>query len=150
MRPLLSMIGPWGTLALAGLPALAAAKPVGSEFQVNTETALSQAAFRRAVAADANGNFVVVWSSSNQDGSGLGVFGQRYDNQGKPRGGEFQINAYTPYHQDAASVASDADGIVSGPPAAAARVRVSWTDDRAVSDASDVTFQIRPVGASTS
>jgi hypothetical protein len=26
-------------------------------------------------------------------------------------------------------------------------VRVSWTDDPKVSDASDVTFQIRPVGA---
>jgi hypothetical protein len=36
--------------------------------------------------------------------------------------------------------------IVTGPPSGTARVRVSWTDDLAVSDASDVTFQIRPVG----
>ena len=34
--------------------------------------------------------------------------------------------------------------IVTGPPSTTARVRISWTDDRSVSDASDVTFQIRP------
>ena len=37
--------------------------------------------------------------------------------------------------------------IVTGPRATAARVRVSWTDDSHVADASDVTFQIRPAGA---
>ena len=35
---------------------------------------------------------------------------------------------------------------VTGPPSGTARVRVSWTDDPAVSDTSDVTFQIRPPG----
>ena len=35
---------------------------------------------------------------------------------------------------------------VTGPRSGTARVRVSWTDDPAVSDSSDVTFQIRPVG----
>ena len=30
------------------------------------------------MAADAAGNFVVVWQSDGQDGSGYGVFGQRY------------------------------------------------------------------------
>ena len=33
---------------------------------------------------------------------------------------------------------------VSGPPSGTAGVRVSWTGNRAVFDASDVTFQIRP------
>ena len=37
--------------------------------------------------------------------------------------------------------------VVTGPPAAAARIRVSWTEDPEVADASDVTFQIRPAGA---
>jgi hypothetical protein len=32
-----------------------------------------------AVAADALGNFVIVWRSIGQDGSGDGVFGQRYN-----------------------------------------------------------------------
>ena len=34
---------------------------------------------------------------------------------------------------------------VTGPPSGTTRVRVSWTDDLSVSDASDVTFQIRPI-----
>jgi hypothetical protein len=33
---------------------------------------------------------------------------------------------------------------VTGLPSGTVRVRVSWTDDLSVSDASDVTFQIRP------
>jgi hypothetical protein len=35
---------------------------------------------------------------------------------------------------------------VTGPPSGTARIRVSWADDPGVSDASDVTFQIRPAG----
>ena len=34
------------------------------------------------VASDASGNFVVVWQSYGQDGSGYGIFGQRYDSAG--------------------------------------------------------------------
>jgi hypothetical protein len=30
------------------------------------------------VAADASGNFVIIWQRSVQDGSNYGVFGQRY------------------------------------------------------------------------
>ena len=30
------------------------------------------------MATDSSGNFVVVWHSYDQDGSGIGVFGQRY------------------------------------------------------------------------
>ena len=33
---------------------------------------------------------------------------------------------------------------VTGPRSGTARVRISWTDDLSVSDASDTTFQIRP------
>jgi len=50
--------------------------PLGPEFLVNTYTSLAQAA--PSVAADSFGNFVVAWQSLNQDGSGYGVFGQRY------------------------------------------------------------------------
>jgi hypothetical protein len=35
---------------------------------------------------------------------------------------------------------------VTGPPTATARVRISWTDDLAVSDTSDVTFRIKLEG----
>jgi hypothetical protein len=46
--------------------------PVGSEFQVNTYTVSHQR--YPSVAMDANGNFVVVWTSDGQDGDGHGVF----------------------------------------------------------------------------
>src|SRR5262249_1356301 len=41
------------------------------------------------------GDFVVVWSSNYQDGSGTGVFGQRYSSTGAALGAEFQVNTYT-------------------------------------------------------
>ena len=50
--------------------------PVGPEFRVNTFTTNYQS--QPSVAADPSGNFVVVWHSVNQDGSSMGVFGQRY------------------------------------------------------------------------
>jgi hypothetical protein len=81
---------------------------VGGEFQVNSYTTYSQ--FLPAVASDANGNFVVVWSSSEQDGSYAGVFGQRYDASGTAQGSEFQVNAYTTSFQSGPAVASDANG----------------------------------------
>jgi hypothetical protein len=50
--------------------------PLGSEFRVNTYTTDVQS--RASVGADSSGNFVVVWESLDQDGSGFGVFAQRY------------------------------------------------------------------------
>ena len=49
---------------------------LGTEFQVNTYTTGSQS--EAAVASDAAGGFVVVWSSYGQDGSSSGIFGERY------------------------------------------------------------------------
>jgi hypothetical protein len=55
----------------------ASGAPRGGEFQVNTFTTSTQYSAR--VASDPAGNFVVAWSSSSgQDGSGFGVFGQRF------------------------------------------------------------------------
>jgi transposase len=48
----------------------------GPEFRVNTYTTDLQ--FRAAVAAAGGGKFVVAWTSGTQDGSGYGVFGQRF------------------------------------------------------------------------
>jgi hypothetical protein len=53
-----------------------AGTPAGGEFRVNTHTTSAQ--LFSAVAAAGSGKFVMTWSSSGQDGSGLGVFGQRY------------------------------------------------------------------------
>ncbi|MGE4004031.1 MAG: hypothetical protein AB7I48_27925, partial [Planctomycetaceae bacterium] len=54
----------------------AAGQPEGHEFRVNTYTASDQ--LYSSVALDDDGDFVVVWSSQGQDGSGYGVYGQRY------------------------------------------------------------------------
>jgi hypothetical protein len=81
---------------------------VGAEFQVNTFTTGNQGS--PAVAADADGDFVVVWRSNNQDGSENGVFAQRFTSAGAGAGAEFQVNTYTTGGQYHPTVASDADG----------------------------------------
>ena len=48
----------------------------GGEFQVNTHTSLYQ--FLPAVSMHGSGDFVVVWASADQDGSGPGIFAQRF------------------------------------------------------------------------
>jgi Ca2+-binding RTX toxin-like protein len=81
---------------------------VGGEFQVNTETTSQQ--IYSSVTALADGGFVVTWSSFGQDGSGDGIYGQRYDSSGAAVGGEFQINTETTSDQFYSSVTALADG----------------------------------------
>ncbi len=87
------------------------------EFRVNTTTSGDQilegqydVSPGRAIAADASGNFVIVWASRYQDGSGYGVYGQRYNASGATAGNEFQVNTHTTGDQLYASVAMDAAG----------------------------------------
>ncbi len=80
----------------------------GAEFVVNTTTADQQGS--PSVAMDSSGNFVVVWQSNLQDGSGLGVYGRRYDNTGSALSGEFLINQTTANNQYAPSLAMNASG----------------------------------------
>jgi len=107
-------LGVLGILALAGSSSPAGAQAVGFEFQVNTYTTSNQntapGGGSHLVAADASGNFVIVWGSRYQDGSTDGIFGQRYDSAGAPQGGEFRVNSYTTSSQRRPSVASDANG----------------------------------------
>jgi len=77
----------------------------GSEFPVNTYTTGDQ--HEPSVAMDGSGNFVVVWSSFGQDGDAEGVFGQRFDGTGNPRGSEFPVNTHTASDETHASVVSD-------------------------------------------
>ena len=82
--------------------------PQGGEFQVNTYTTNAQ--LRPSVAVDANGNFVVVWMSSGEDGSSWGLFGQAFAATGAPAGSEFQVNTHTTGYQGAEHVATDENG----------------------------------------
>src|SRR5262245_39979001 len=84
-------------LAAVGLPSVAAAQPVGPEFQVNTYTTENQ--WYPAVSSDAIGNFVVVWAGAGQ-GDSRGIFGQRYDNSGNSLGAEFSVSVgFFSYYQ---------------------------------------------------
>jgi len=85
-----------------------AGAPLAGEFQVNTYATGFQ--YYPSVALDGSGNFVVVWNSFPQDGSGPGVFGQQFDSTGTPLGGEFQVNTYTTNYQFAPSVAVNRSG----------------------------------------
>ena len=59
---------------------------------------------------DADGDFLVSWSSYGQDGSGWGIYAQRYNAAGVAQGGEFRVNSNTASDQLYSSVAMDADG----------------------------------------
>ncbi|SFI09369.1 cadherin repeat domain-containing protein [Planctomicrobium piriforme] len=86
----------------------AAGTSLGSEFKVNTYTTKSQS--RPAVAMDYNGEFVIAWQSAGQDGSGYGVYSQRYSSGGTAQGGQVRANGRTTGHQMFPSVARDNDG----------------------------------------
>ncbi|MGV3526466.1 MAG: hypothetical protein ACO1RX_19770 [Candidatus Sericytochromatia bacterium] len=80
----------------------------GSEFRVNTYTFNAQR--NPAVSLDAEGDFVVTWQSTGQDGNGEGVYAQRYTSVGVVQGSEFRVNTYTLNNQLFPSVSLDADG----------------------------------------
>jgi YD repeat-containing protein len=95
----------WGVYAQRYDASGAAAGP---EFRVNTHTASDQS--QPAVAAVADGGFVVAWRSWVQDGSGWGVYAQRYDASGAAAGPEFRVNTHTTDDQSQPAVAAAADG----------------------------------------
>ena len=64
-----------------------------SEFRINATTAGDQ--YGAAAAALDNGGFVLVWTSDGQDGSGAGIYMQRYNDDADPRGGEVRVNTTT-------------------------------------------------------
>ena len=66
---------------------------VVTEQRVNTTVASNQT--EPAVAIDALGNYVVTWTSDNQDGGGKGIYAQRFDPAGTPIGAEFRVNTFT-------------------------------------------------------
>ncbi len=77
---------------------------IGSEFRVNTYTSGSQS--EPTLISNGN-NYLVTWQSANQDGSGYGVYGQFFDNDGNILGSEFRVNTYTSNSQNSPSIASD-------------------------------------------
>jgi hypothetical protein len=62
-----------------------------------------------AITATADGGYVIAWTSTGQDGSGDGVFAQRFDANGNTVRGETQMNMTTSLNQSDAALAP-ADG----------------------------------------
>jgi hypothetical protein len=81
----------------------------GAEFKVNTYTTSLQ--HNPSVAArDSNGDFVIAWQSSGQDGNSFGIYAQRYNATGVTQGAEFKVNTYINLSQQNPSVAMDSGG----------------------------------------
>jgi hypothetical protein len=81
---------------------------IGAEFTAPTFTTDEKTS--PAVAVAPSGDFVITWMSSFQDGDFAGIFGQRYDAAGAPRGAEMLINTWTTLYQRQPAVALDGAG----------------------------------------
>ena len=68
-------------------------KVVGDEFQVNTHTKDEQV--RPDVAINDSGDYIITWSSKEQDGSGWGVYAQQFSCGTGKFGEEIHVNSYT-------------------------------------------------------
>jgi hypothetical protein len=84
---------------------------IGDEFGVNTYTADNQScSFNNSISARSDSGFAVAWTSTEQDGSDGGVYGQLFGSDGSSAGTEFQVNSTTLYDQRSPSVAMLAGG----------------------------------------
>ncbi len=81
---------------------------VGDEVRVNSTIANDQ--FDPSVAALADGGYVVSWMSSHQDGSGWGIYAQRYDVSGAAVADEVRVNSTTGDDQRTPTVAGLSNG----------------------------------------
>ncbi|TCN30208.1 FG-GAP-like repeat-containing protein [Sinorhizobium americanum] len=82
--------------------------PNGDETRVNTTTSNHQE--QPAVTALADGGWLVIWQSANQDDSGWGIYQQRYTAAGVPDGDETKVNTTTADNQEQPAVTALADG----------------------------------------
>ena len=81
---------------------------LGSEVRVNTYTTGSQ--YSPSVTSLSGGGYVVTWQSDGQDGSGSGIYSQRYTADGTALGSEVRVNTYTTSFQTLPSVAALSGG----------------------------------------
>ncbi|RUS68618.1 hypothetical protein EGW08_023620 [Elysia chlorotica] len=81
---------------------------VGSETLVNTYTTSTQ--YEPSITSLSDGGYVVAWSSSGQNGSGYGIYLQRYNSSGAAVGSETLVNTYTTNGQSYPSITSLSDG----------------------------------------
>jgi hypothetical protein len=111
----LPVVRPPSTQVLDGaVPTLGGGQAISLNppFQINTGAwaATTDTKQSQSVAMDANGNYVVVWSSNGEDGAGWGVFAQRFSYTGASLGSPFQVNTCTRDDQTAPTVAMAPSG----------------------------------------
>jgi hypothetical protein len=80
----------------------------GNEVLVNTATANDQST--PSVAGFSNGGYVIAWASKGQDGSGLGIYAQAFNDAGAKVNAEFLVNTTTAGDQSQPSAAAFASG----------------------------------------
>jgi hypothetical protein len=79
-------------VVVVSMPGAAGAQvPAGGEFLVNSYTTGPQ--WFPVVAMERDADLTIAWVGV--DGGMQGILGQRFDADGTPRGGEFQVNTYT-------------------------------------------------------
>jgi hypothetical protein len=82
--------------------------PLGPEFRVNSQVQDSQ--MHPALAVESSGNFVVVWSSYDQNRNQIGIFARGFDYLGFPLGADIQVNQTASGWQDHPDVSADSMG----------------------------------------
>ena len=82
--------------------------PIGGETKVNTYIDNHQD--RPSIASLSDGGFVIAWESNGQDGSGEGIYAQRFDANSNPVGSEFHVSTTTSSNQSYPHV----DGLAGG------------------------------------
>jgi serine protease len=85
------------------------AAPIGAAFRVNSYTTSVQASAR--IAMNAAGAFVIVWTSYGQLAADKwGIYGQRFNANGSPLGGELAVSTRSSTMQEGLAVAMAGDG----------------------------------------
>jgi hypothetical protein len=86
----------------------ASGSPQGAELQVNTFVAGTQGDPQ--VAVDGDGDFVIAWSSQDQDGNLSGVFARRFNAAAGAQPFESRVNTYVTSNQASPAIAMDLGG----------------------------------------
>ncbi|HAA13999.1 MAG TPA: hypothetical protein DCE41_20840 [Cytophagales bacterium] len=79
-----------------------------NEFRVSSNTSGNQQ--EPSVAMDGSANFVVTWSDYSRDGSGYGIYAQRYNADGSSNGSNFKVNSTTSDNQLHPDIAMSSGG----------------------------------------
>lgn len=112
---------------------------IGNEFLINTYTASTQ---YMPCVTELNNGFMVFWSSYGQDGSGYGVYYQKYDQNAYKISIEKQLNTFTSGDQGYVNLAYE----ISGRPRAVStsddKVIVTWVSNGQDGSAGGVYFSI--------